>query len=269
MTTKIDAKFGITPPPGFDWQYWAQRWDRMQERYLVRRNERFATLIGLIGATQAHVKRVLDLGCGPGTLTLAILEAFPEAEVYGIDFDPSVLVLAQARLARSGDRVHLLRADLRQPSWAETLPTPMDAVISATALHWLEPDALAALYRRTAGLLRPGGILLNADHVGSEHGAVQRAWEQHRETERAAERQARAGEQKVDDWDAFWSAYGQALAYTSQESSDGWKGGIEEGLPLSWHLDQLRACGFYAADCFARWDCDALYGGIKKGPREQ
>ena len=241
----------------------------MQEHYLVRRNERFARMIELIEATQARVERVLDLGCGPGSLTLDVLEAFPQVEVYGVDFDPSMLLLAQARLTRFGNRAHLIHADLRHSVWAEALPGPLDAVISATALHWLEPSALAALYRRLAGLLRPGGILLNADHVGSEHRAIQRTWEQHRAQERTAEGYVRMGEKEADDWDAFWVAYSQVLGYEltrGQPAVDGWEGGVEEGLPLAWHLDRLRAAGFYAVDCFARWDNDALYGGIKEGP---
>ena len=62
--------------------------------------------------------------------------------------------------------------------------------------------------------------------------------------------------------DGFWAAYGQALGYHSQAAIDGWEGGVEKGLPLAWHLDRLRQAGFRAVDCFARWDCDALYGGI-------
>jgi hypothetical protein len=176
------------------------------------------------------------------------------------------LLLAQARLARFGRRAHLIYADLRESLWSEVLPDLVDAVVSTTALHWLEPDALAALYSRIAGLLRPGGILLNADHVGSEHAAVQRAWEENREQERTAERQIRMGEQEADDWDAFWAAYSQALGHelsAGQPAIDGWEGGVEEGLPLAWHLDRLREAGFCGVDCFVRWDCDALYGGIK------
>ena len=37
--------------------------------------------------------------------------------------------------------------------------------VPATALHWLEPDALAALYRTLAARLRPGGVFVNADHM--------------------------------------------------------------------------------------------------------
>jgi SAM-dependent methyltransferase len=263
----VGGQIGIVPPADFDWQHWVDRWERMQERYLVRRRERFAALVALIDATQARVERVLDLGCGPGSLTLAVLDAFPQAEVYGIDYDPSVLVLAQARLAHFGTRVHLIQADLQRAAWVRRVPAPIEAVISSTALHWLEPDVLAALYCQIAGLLAPGGILLNADHVGSEHAGVQRAWEQHRKQERADERRIKMGEPDADDWGHFWDAYGEALGYRSQQSLDGWEHGVEEGLPLSWHLDQLRACGFCGVDCFARWDCDALYGGVKERER--
>jgi trans-aconitate methyltransferase len=240
----------------------------MQERYLVRRNERFSTMIALIDATQPSIWRLLDLGCGPGSLALALLEAFPGAEVYGVDFNPHMLLLAQARLAHFGRRVHLIQADLRQPSWAEPLPASLDAVVSATALHWLESGPLAALYRQLAGLLRPGGILLNADHVGSQSRALQQAWEQDRDQERTAERQVRMGENDADDWDGFWTAYSRALAVdqeTEPSPIDGWQGGMEQGLPLAWHLDRLRESGFAAVDCFARWHSDALYGGIKEG----
>ena len=49
--------------------------------------------------------------------------------------------------------------DLRQPSWIEAVESPVDAVVSATALHWLTPEQLAGLYRQIAQVLRPGGIL--------------------------------------------------------------------------------------------------------------
>jgi len=39
--------------------------------------------------------------------------------------------------------------------------------------------------------------------------------------------------------------------------------GSEEGLPLEWHFERLRASGFEAVDCFWRCDCDAIYGGLR------
>jgi hypothetical protein len=71
----------------------------------------------------------------------------------------------------------------------------------------------------------------------------------------------------VDDWDSFWTAYTAALGLDAAEADarvlGGWDGGVEEGLPLAWHLDALREAGFGAVDCFWRCDCDAIYGGFR------
>jgi SAM-dependent methyltransferase len=201
-----------------------------------------------------------------------LLRAIPGASVWGIDFNPTMLLLARARLAHfgtranAGARAHLIQADLRDPSWAEGISLPLDAVLSATALHWLLPKPLTALYRQVARILRPGGLLLNADHVGSEYPPLQRTWERHRETMREQE-----GHGDADDWDGWWQAYSQALGLERglQESIDGWEDGVEDGLPLAWHLDRLRECGFCSVDCFWRSDCDAIYGGFAGGKGTQ
>ncbi|MBI4765240.1 MAG: class I SAM-dependent methyltransferase, partial [Deltaproteobacteria bacterium] len=170
----------ITPPSDLDWQSWVERWDRMQERYLVRRTERFEVITRLMRQTPHGVSKVVDLGCGTGSLMRGILDAFPDAEVVGIDFDPTMLWLARARLEQFGQRSRIQLTDLRQPGWLRTVSAPVDAVVSATALHWLSPMELTVLYGQIAQILRPGGIFLNADHVGSDLPAVQQEWERHR-----------------------------------------------------------------------------------------
>ena len=177
----------IEPPQGFDWRHWVGRWDRMQEGYLVRRGERFSTVIRLVRDTQGPAPRILDLGCGPGSLMQALLEALPRAEILGIDFDPTMLLLGRRRLARYGARASLALADLRQDAWLEVLPGTVDAVVSATALHWLTADELRALYGQVSGILRPGGVFVNADHVGSDCAAIQEGWVRHRQEMRGRE----------------------------------------------------------------------------------
>ncbi len=262
----MDSVNGITAlslPPGFDAHPWLARWDRMQERYLVARPERFALLVRLLRDVLGAPAVVLELGCGVGSLMAPILEALPQAEVYGLDLDPTMLLLARARLAPFGARAHLVTADLRAGSWLSSLPLPADAAVSATALHWLSPQQLSALYRHLAGALRPGGVFLNADHVASESPALQGAWERHRAAD-----QARQADPGADSWDGFWQAYGQALGpavWALRERLVGPWEGVEAGLPLAWHLDELRASGFEAVDCFWRRDCDAIYGGVRRG----
>jgi SAM-dependent methyltransferase len=248
--------------PNLDWQTWVARWDRMQERYLVDRDERFAVIARLVlHDTQCPVPRLLDLGCGTGSLMAALLEALPGAQALGVDLDPTMLILAGKRLAKYGNRAQVLQADLRQASWLKGIPGPVNAVVSATALHWLSPGQLTALYLQITGLLRPGGIFLNADHVASDSPAVQASWvHHHREQMRLAQANPAS-----DDWDGFWSVYLDALGPEAQaarkQALGDWQG-VEDGMPLAWHLDHLRQAGFTAVDCFWRSDCDAVYGGV-------
>lgn len=249
-------------PADIDWRHWVERWDRMQERYLVRRAERVALIVGLIQETVDPVSHVLDLGCGTGTLMEPMLQTFPAAEIHGIDFDPVLLPLAQERLRSHGARAHLHLTDLRAEGWPEQLPGSFDAVVSATALHWFTEAELAGLYRQLTRVLRPGGLFLNADHVGSRQPKVQAFWERNRDVMRRNE-----GKHNGEDWDRFWEAYARALGLAGQRRITervlgGWAGGVEEGLPLEWHVNQLKANGFTHIDCFWRCDCDAIYGGF-------
>jgi len=235
----------------------------MQERYLVRRTERIQLLVGLVRETVNPVKRVLDLGCGTGSLMHPFLDAFPEAEIYGVDFDPVLLPLAQQRLHSYGARARLILADLRSADWRAQLPASVDAVISATALHWLTEVQLAGLYRQLSTLLRSGGLFVNADHVASQQTQVQKFWEQNRDKMRRVE-----AKQDGEDWDGFWEAYTTALGLSGQRRITervigGWDGGVEEGLPLEWHIAELKASGFSHPECFWRCDCDSIYGAFR------
>jgi ubiquinone/menaquinone biosynthesis C-methylase UbiE len=253
-------------PEHLDWRHWANRFDRMQERYLVDRDERFRIVTRIARAVRPEPRRVLDLGCGIGSLSLVALQSIPECEIVGVDIDASMLALAEARLACFGPRARLVKADLRGEDWLDDVGGRFDAAVSATALHWLSAAHLASLYRRLPGVLSPGGVFLNADHVGSDCPAVQESWQAHREIARRAEPVG----QQSDTWPEFWQAYAAALGLDANtvggRTVSPWEG-VEEGMPLSWHFDRLREAGFGSVDCFWRADCDAIYGGILKEER--
>jgi SAM-dependent methyltransferase len=242
------------------WRTWINRWDKMQDFYIPARKERFEIVTRLIADSQKKVSRVLDVGCGTGSLMLPILETFPKAEVWGIDFDATLLALAQRRLAEFGGRVKLVRADLRKKGWTKVVEGPFDAIISATALHWFSPPQLNRLYKQFAGILKHGGIFLNADHAGSGCKEIQKEWE-------TQSTKKKYRKKNVDDWDGFWKAYGQALKVDigkyRKELMGSWVGS-EYGQPIQWHFEKLKGAGFEAIDCFWRLDYDAIYGGIRK-----
>ena len=249
-------------PADFDWHAWIERWDKMQDRYVLCRKERFELMVRLIAYTRHTISGILDIGCGTGSLMLLILERFPDTEVYGIDFDPTLLALAEKRLTRFGERAHLIQTDLREQPWLKLVPAPIDAAISATALHWLNPEQLGRFYRQLARILRPGGIFLNADHVRSSQADIQKKWEQNRE-----QMHRQKADPEADDWDGFWNEYGKVLKMDIEQFRSAFTGpweGSEQGMPLEWHFEKLKASGFEALDCFWRLDCDAIYGGIRQ-----
>lgn len=244
-----------------NWREWVDRFDRMQDRGLISRQERFGILVRTIQAACPTPRRVLDLGCGTGTVGEMLLEAFPGCTLVGVDLDHSLLALAEQRLGRFGRRVSLICDDLRGDHWLTSARGGFDAAVSATALHWLSAESLAVLYSRLAAILKPGGLFINADHVASECSAIQAAW-----LEGKKRHWATTDQDGAETWAEFWKAYAAALR-VDEKSIGSWVvrnwEAVEEGMPLAWHFDRLRECGFVAVDCFWRSLGDAVYGGIR------
>ncbi|MFF5182318.1 class I SAM-dependent methyltransferase [Streptomyces sp. NPDC000345] len=154
-----------TTGTGTDWQAWQKSWDRQQEWYMPDREDRFRIMLDMVEALVGREPRVLDLACGTGTVTARLLARFPGATSTGVDLDPALLTIAEGTFA-GDDRVTLVTADLKDPDWRARLPyDSYDAVLTATALHWLHSEPLAALYGQVAELVRDGGVFMNADHM--------------------------------------------------------------------------------------------------------
>jgi len=102
----------------------------------------------LLDAVPAGAARVLDVGCGEGTLVRALRAR--AAHVVGIDRDAASLALARAA---SSDGIEYVEGDVRTHPF---VPASFDAVVSVATLHHV--DAAAGL-RRMIELLRPGGVL--------------------------------------------------------------------------------------------------------------
>jgi trans-aconitate methyltransferase len=109
-------------------------------------------------ASEAHdgaVRKVAELGSGPGVGLEALLTQFSDAEVWGIDLSPVMLFQANKRnrLAVSAGRLTLVEGDTSALAAAE----PVDIVMANHVLYfWRDPQSEMAQIRR---LLQPGGIL--------------------------------------------------------------------------------------------------------------
>jgi len=249
-------------PEGMDPAAWVARWDRMQERFLAERPERLAELVRLVGAALPAPRLIADLGCGTGSVAARMLEAFPEAQVVGLDRDPTLLALARGRCRPYRGRARFAEVDLRSEGWTSALGGAPDAAVSATALHWLSAEQLSRLYRQVAAALVPGGIFLSADHAACSLAGVQACWDASRRTALSPLGPPR------EAWDGFFEEFLAALgpgARSACTAAPGSAEGVEEGMPLAWHLDALRAAGLSSADCFWRRDGDAIYGAARPG----
>jgi len=103
--------------------------------------------------------RLLDIGCGPGTITIGLAAAVAPAEVIGIDIEQSVL--DQAQTLASQQNIPNLRFERAS---AQALPYEdhtFDAVFAHTLLEHL-PDPLIALHE-VKRVLKPNGLLAVRD----------------------------------------------------------------------------------------------------------
>ncbi len=158
---------------------------------------------------------VVELAGGAGTFLAEFLDAFPGARGLWSDSSGEMERHARTTLSRFGDRVGYVLADMRDPGLA---PASADVVVCARATHGLDAAELGGFYREVAGILRPGGWLVNLDHV-----AV------------------------ADPWGARYDAVTSRF-YDQSENSGPVRTKDRGSHTLADHLDGLAAAGFAHGD---------------------
>ena len=105
-------------------------------------------------------RRILDLGCGPGTETIGYQEAFPNAEVHGLDLSAPFLRFGHAWAEGRGMALHFRQADARHTGYADG---HFDLVVSHILFHETWHDLVPQIFAEVHRILAPGGVFLNAD----------------------------------------------------------------------------------------------------------
>jgi tRNA (cmo5U34)-methyltransferase len=212
-----------TGMPGEEWTS-----DEERVRHYLGRADEFPHRAEGEGVMLEHVprgaRRILDLGTGDGRL-LGLLRA-DRPEMLGVGLDFSELMLDAARGRFSGEeRVELVRHHLSDPL-PETLGR-FDAVVSSMAIHHLEHERKRSLYGEVLGLLEPGGVFANFEHVGSATHRLHLA---------------------------FFEAIGEPIE--NEDPSD-------RLLDVETQLGWLRELGFDDVDCYWKWLEMALMIGVR------
>jgi len=135
--------------------------DYLQRADLIsHRGEGEAALLEFI---PARIRRILDLGTGDGRLLALVRSRHPDTEAVALDFSPAMLGAARKQFAADSG-VNIVEHDMDAP-----LPAlgKFDAVISSFAIHHLAHERKRELYVEIYGVLNPGGVFCNLEHVAS------------------------------------------------------------------------------------------------------
>lgn len=116
----------------------------------------------LLAGLDGPVHRVLDVGCGTGTLLAQVAAAHPEAERVGVDLDPRMLAAARRKL---GDRASLVHGDATRLPFE---PGRFDRVVCTLVFHHLTRAGKRAALRGVRRCLAPGGSFHLADFAAPQ-----------------------------------------------------------------------------------------------------
>lgn len=105
-------------------------------------------------------QRILDLGCGTGSMTLLLKQTFPDAEVIGLDLSPYMLVMADRKAQQAKQRITWLHADAAHTGLN---PQSFDLVTAALLFHETPPTITQAILHEGYRLLKVGGEFLILD----------------------------------------------------------------------------------------------------------
>ena len=201
-------------------------------------------VVALLGPAPPGPARAVELCCGDGRLSAAILAAYGGCQVTAYDGSDAMRQAATARCAEFGERFAVQAFDLAAPDW-RTFAEPVDAVVSSLAVHHLDTTEKRALFADMAKVLNPGGQLIIADLIEPQSAQAWALAAQQWEAD-VARRAEAAG--RPEALEAFRTSDWNFFADMTPDP-------LDKPSSIAEHLDAFRAAGLEAAD--THW----LYAG--------
>lgn len=128
-------------------------------QYVLPPNE---TLVrqGLVDRIRVKPRRILDLGCGTGSTTLMLKQAFPQAQVIGLDLSPYMLVRAEDKAKKAGLDIQWRHGNAEHTGFPDA---SFDLVTASLLFHETPPAVTQAILLECFRLLTVGGEVLILD----------------------------------------------------------------------------------------------------------
>lgn len=217
----------------------AQSYDSLIHRALPRYDEMIDQLVESLPGSAG---RVLELGCGTGTLTVELARRYPAADLVYVDASREMLEATGARLAAAAPELRA-RGVLSRFEELAAGGADVDLVVSSISMHHVADKG--ALYRLVFGHLRPGGAFHWADQLAAATPRLQSLlWER-------------------------WLEFCRLPGNCSHEEIAGL---LEHARahdhyePLAVHFRLLREAGFHGVDCLWRSLMWTVVTAEKPGP---
>jgi len=246
-------------PASDDWAGWAAVWEARMRAFFPHRADAIDAMLDVLAELLPPGPwRLLDLGAGTGSLSKALLERFPEASIVALDLDPVLMTIGRGALGAAGGRLTWLQADLRAPDWTDGLgpAARFDAVVSLATLHHFSSREVAALCAALAGLIQPGGLLLNAEGLPASAPTSHLA--------RVFDQARRRGSPPADGfWEAIEADPGFGAVVAERAGLRDRMRGAGRAMSAEAHCRALRRAGFREAAVAWRYLDEALVVGLR------
>jgi tRNA (cmo5U34)-methyltransferase len=218
------------------------------------RAEQIAALLTLLPFKQDQAFQAVEIGCGEGILSYALLDCFSQAQITALDGSAEMRRQAAARLAPFGPRARIEPFDLHETNWFTQLQG-VDCVMSSLCLHHLDAQQKQRLFSAGFEQLAGGSVLLIADLVEPQRPEARELFAATWDKLAEAQSQAETGSPQL--FEKFLEAEWNTYRYGNH---------IDQPSPLVDQLIWLKEAGFQVVDCFWLQAGHAIYGGYKLGP---
>ena len=215
-----------------------QEYDKIVNEVVPFYKYMLETMIAFIPFEDTKEINVLDLGCGVGNTTDALLNRYTNAKVTCVDLAPNALNVCLKRF--QGKKVTVVKADIRDDSIHKE--RQYDCVISSLAIHHLqsEQDKLK-VYRNVFKSLKKGGFLIVAENVHGSNSFLTKIFEK------------------------IWIRYMSDNGLNDNQIKQYYSEYLEKDYPspLLTQLEMLKLAGFIYIDCIWKYSFFSIFCGSK------